>query len=154
MAPIQKKMADIKKLNAQVAHISKNTSGQMRSPLLKGNKMSKRYLIGSLIASTLISACAQQPSAIAPADVSRDAFAGTSCKSLAAQLYSTETKLGHLSAAQKAEANKDAAWVAGGALLFVPAMAVAAMGEDHAGEIATLKGEKNAISSQMIAQSC
>ena len=93
-------------------------------------------------------------SKIAAAEVSRSAYSNTSCKTLSKQLYTVETRLGNLSAAQKAEANKDAAWVAGGALLFFPAMIVAATGEDHAGEIATLKGKKNAISEQMIMSNC
>ena len=69
-------------------------------------------------------------------------------------MYSTETKLGQLSAMQKAEANKDAAWMAGGALLFFPVMALAAAGEDHAGDIARLKGERNAINEQMLVSNC
>ena len=116
--------------------------------------MKNLYVGASLLAAMFLSACAQQPSAIAPAEVSRSAYSGASCRTLTSQLYSVETQLGELSAAQRAEANKDAAWVAGGALLFFPAMAVAAAGEDHAGEIATLKGQKNALNEQMIYSNC
>lgn len=111
-------------------------------------------LVAPIIAAALVSGCAQQPSKIAAAEVNRSAFIASSCRTLSSHLYSVETKLGQLSAAQKAEADKDAAWVAGGALLFFPAMAVAAAGEDHAGEIAKLKGQKNAISEQMIISNC
>jgi hypothetical protein len=87
-------------------------------------------------------------------DGETEANQGASCNSLQAQLFSVETKLGNLSAAQTAEANSHAAWVAGGALLFLPVMAVAAAGPDHAGEIASLKGQKNALREQMIFSGC
>ena len=116
--------------------------------------MKTRYIAGAILAALALSACAQQPSAIAPAEVSRSVYSGVGCTTLAKQLYSVETRLGELSAAQSAEANKDAAWVAGGALLFFPVMAVAAAGEDHAGEIAKLKGEKNALREQMLISNC
>ena len=116
--------------------------------------MNKFTVLGALAATTLITACAQQPNAIAAADVSRDAYSGASCRSLQTQLFSVETKLGELSAAQTAEANKDAAWVAGGALLFLPVMAVAASGPDYAGEISSLKGQKNALRAQVVAAGC
>ena len=114
--------------------------------------MSKLF-VGSILAASVLSACAQQPTSIAPAEVSRSAFSGMSCNSLKTQLYETETRLGQLSAAQSAEASKDAAWVAGG-LLFIPVALVAAGGADHSGDIATLKGQQNALKGQMVASSC
>jgi hypothetical protein len=123
-------------------------------PSIKEEKYVSKFFISSTLAAvSLVSACAQQPSAIAPAEVSRSAYSGSSCNSLKTNLYEVETKLGHLNAAQTAEANKDTAWVAGG-LLFVPIMLVAAGGPDHAGEIATLKGQKNALTAQMVATNC
>lgn len=116
--------------------------------------MTKLAVLGTLAATTLISACAQQPDAIAPASISRGAYSGASCRSLQTQLFTVESRLGELSAAQSAEANKDAAWVAGGAILFFPAMAVAAAGPDHSGEIATLKGKRNALSAEAVASGC
>jgi hypothetical protein len=112
-----------------------------------------KSVVCALTALIGVSACAQQPAAIAPAEVSRSAFSGASCNSLRTQLYETETKLGQLSAAQAAEANKDAAWVAGG-LLFLPVALVAAAGVDHSGEIATLKGRQNALKAEMVATRC
>ncbi|WP_129590258.1 hypothetical protein [Roseovarius nitratireducens] len=59
-----------------------------------------------------------------------------------------------LSAAQTSAANADTAWVTGGALLFFPVMAVAAAGPDHADEIASLKGQRNALREQTVASGC
>ena len=112
-----------------------------------------KLIIGCLAAASVLSACAKQPSAIAPAEVSRSAFSGMNCNSLRTQLYEVETRLGQISAAQSAEASKDAAWVAGG-LLFIPVALVAAAGPDHSGDIATLKGQQNALKGQMVASSC
>ena len=84
-----------------------------------------KKMMTALSAIVAVSACAQQPTSIAPAEVSRSGYAGASCNSLRTELYETETKLGQLSAAQSAEASKDAAWVAGGLLLW-PAASVAA----------------------------
>ena len=106
-----------------------------------------------LVSLVAVSACAQQPNAIAPAEVSRSAFSGNSCHSLRTALFETETKLGQVSAAQSAEASKDAGWVAGG-LLFLPVALVAAGGPDHSSEIATLKGRKNALDAELIASNC
>lgn len=116
--------------------------------------MKKSTALGAIVSATLLSACAQQPDRIVAADVSRAAYDGVSCRSLQTQLFSVETKLGELSAAQTSAANADAAWVAGGALLFFPVMAVAAAGPDHAGEIASLKGQRNALREQTIASGC
>ena len=109
--------------------------------------------IFAMSALVVVSACAQQPNAIAPAEVSRSAYTGNSCQSLRTSLYQTETKLGQLSAAQSAEASRDAGWVAGG-LLFLPVALVAAGGPDHSGDIALLKGQKNALSAEMVASNC
>jgi hypothetical protein len=116
--------------------------------------MRKSAALGVVIAGSILAGCAQQPDQIVAADVSRQAYSGASCRSLQTQLFSVETKLGELSAAQTSAANADAAWVAGGALLFFPAMAVAAAGPDHAAEIASLKGQRTALREQMIASSC
>ncbi len=116
--------------------------------------MKKRSYGVALVSVMALSACAQQPDAITPAEVSRSAYSGIGCQTLTRQLYSVETRLGELSAAQTAEANKDAAWVAGGALLFFPVMAVAAAGPDHAGEISRLKGQKIALDEQMLHSQC
>lgn len=110
--------------------------------------------IRSLAAASLVPACAQQTGSIPAAAVSRNDYHGASCRSLQPELFSVETRLGDLSAAQTAAANADTAWVVGGALLFLPAMAVAAAGPDYAGESAALKGQKNALPSQIAASSC
>lgn len=112
-----------------------------------------KSVLAIFTATCLVSACARQPTAIAPADVSPGAYSELGCKALATELYSAETKLGQLSAAQSAEASKDAAWVAGG-VLFLPVALVAAGGADHSGEIATLKGQQNALKAQMVSQGC
>lgn len=112
-----------------------------------------KKMMTALSAIVAVSACAQQPTSIAPAEVSRSGYAGASCNSLRTELYETETKLGQLSAAQSAEASKDAAWVAGGLLLW-PAALVAAGGPDYSGDIANLKGQRNALKAQMVSSNC
>lgn len=112
-----------------------------------------RKSVFAMSAVITISACAQQPNAIAPAEVSRSAYTGNSCHSLKTSLYQTEMKLGQLSAVQSAEASKDAGWVAGG-LLFLPVALVAAAGPDHSSEIAILKGQKNALREEIVSSRC
>lgn len=110
--------------------------------------------MGGFACATMLMACAQSPETIQAADVNRSAYQAYSCQSLRAELYSTEAKLGQLEAAQRAERNKDVAWITGGALLFLPAMAVAATGEDHAPQISRMKGERDAMRSSMIERGC
>jgi hypothetical protein len=113
-----------------------------------------KSIIALLAVVGTLSACAQQPGQIAAAPVTQGAHDRLSCKQIASELYVTQSRLGQLSAAQQAEANKDAAWVAGGALLFFPAMIVAAAGEDHAADIAKLKGDEQSLMSSKIRKGC
>ncbi len=114
--------------------------------------MKKIIALTAIFAS--LSACASQPSQIAPSRIAHGTHDNLSCKEINKRLYMTQTTLGQLSAAQKAEADKDAAWVAGGALLFFPAMVVAAAGEDYSGDIARLKGDEISLTSSKMLKSC
>lgn len=101
-----------------------------------------RLMLPLAIIATL-SACAQRPDAIAPANLG-NAYAATSCTNARAQLAQTETELAALSAAQNAAANGDALGVF---LLGVPVSSLS--GSDKAGQIATAKGQVLALQARL-----
>ena len=116
-------------------------------------KIAKRYLLPPLLALAL-AGCAQQPGSIVAADVSSRAYVQSSCSQLVTRQNTIERQLAGLTEAQRREANRDAAWVAGGAILFFPVMAVAATGPDYTSEISEKKGELNAIEEALLVKSC
>lgn len=98
--------------------------------------------------------CAQRPESIQAARFASDTFTGLSCKSLKTRMFEVDSRLAPLVSAQSRAASADAAWMAGGAILFFPAMAVAATGPDHSDEIADLKGQRQALEVAMLKNGC
>lgn len=100
------------------------------------------------------SACAQKASDIPATYVSTGAYAQASCDALTKEHNAVAIKLAELSGLQNAERTKDTAWMWAGGIIFLPAMAMAATGEDYSVQIGDLKGRADAIEAQMRARNC
>lgn len=102
----------------------------------------------------LMAGCAEKSTNISAAPVSVAGYSTKSCPQLVSESQAVNLKLAELSGKQDAERTKDAAWMWGGGLLFLPAMAMAATGEDYEAEIAQLKGESSALNTTLAARRC
>jgi hypothetical protein len=102
-----------------------------------------------LIATLLLSACAQKPEAIQPSYVSPVTYDAWTCPQLAQESARIESALSQASTQQNTARSHD---VAGVLLLGVPAGSMS--GESIAPEIARLKGTKGAIQQSMTLKNC
>lgn len=107
-----------------------------------------RPAVAALVA-IVVSGCAKQPSAIAPATIPFEAYTGLECSRLAADLAAEEANLRTLSAAQSNAATGDAVGVF---LVGVPISSVT--GGDKEGDIAVSKGKIEAMKAARLKKSC
>ncbi len=105
----------------------------------------RRISLLALSAAALAAGCAQNPDTINASYVSPMQFSAMSCGEMRQEADRIQSEMTDLVGKQRAERNSDLAWTTGGALLFFPAMLVAAAGPDHADEIAELRGEAKGL---------
>lgn len=104
----------------------------------------------AILASVLfISACASDPAAIAPAEISPDLYSGRSCQQLAQENANLSSKLVTLVAQQEKAVEGDAMGVF---LLGLPMSSMS--GNDKETEIALARGQQQAIVLQMQRKGC
>ena len=96
-----------------------------------------------------MSACAKSPESIAPAYVSPLLYQNWSCKQLAAEQERLNAALATASDQQRRARTND---IVGVVLIGVPVSSLS--GDNIAGEIARLKGEKETVHKVMIAKNC
>jgi starvation-inducible outer membrane lipoprotein len=97
----------------------------------------------------LLAGCAKPPGEIAASAVPTDPYMQMSCESLVSERAAKQAELDRLSGQQEETAKRDEAWMA---IVHVP---VASMSKgDHEPEIATLKGQVNAITQASQSKSC
>jgi len=101
----------------------------------------------------LLSACATASADIAPAYVSPMQYSNMSCEQMAAEVNRVQLRAAELSGKQDRERTKDQAALGVGLILFAPA-ALFMIGGDHKGEIATLKGQHNALRDAAAQKNC
>jgi hypothetical protein len=105
----------------------------------------------------VLSACAQRPDQIAADYVPPSRYAAASCADIRDDTNTAVLRLNELSGAQDAKATSDAVLTGVGLILFWPALFATSgtLGaDDHAGEIAALKGEVSALQTAWIANGC
>lgn len=96
-----------------------------------------------------LAACAADPAAIAPAEISPDLYAGQSCQQLATESATLTAELETLVAQQNAAKDGDAMGV------FLLGLPVSSMsGNDRETEIALARGKQQAITLQMQRKGC
>ena len=113
-----------------------------------------RTTLTATIAALALAGCATAPDEIAPSYVAPSAYAGMSCARLADEHRAATFRLGAIEAQQAQQASNDATMTAVSLFLFWPAMFAVGNGPDHAGEIAQLRGQANAIGEAMRARGC
>lgn len=114
-----------------------------------------RISIAALVAASLfLGACAQSPDKITPAYVSHTPFLSMDCRALSAEAASLNRRVADLTGKQDKAANNDAALTAVAVILFWPAAFFVAGGEDHAAELAQLRGQAEAITQAAQQKGC
>lgn len=97
----------------------------------------------------VVTACAQSPDSIAPAYVSNLQYANLSCEQIAQELDRTHAALSQASQ-QQLHARSADTW--GVVLLGLPTASLS--GENVAPQIATYKGQENAMHEAMVKKNC
>jgi len=115
------------------------------------NKVQKRVSI--VLLSTFMASCATPPSKISATYVSPLQYSDYSCTQIKGELQRVNEKLIEITGAQQKEADKDAAAMGVGLILFWPALFFL-MGEDKKEELGKLKGEYDALESVAIKKEC
>nr|WP_170610858.1 hypothetical protein [uncultured Ruegeria sp.] len=105
--------------------------------------MKKAVVATALLGGTLVSACAQSPSAIAPVSMA-GAYTNTSCSQAANILHQEQTRLAALSSKQEGAVVGDAVGVF---LIGVPVSSLS--GADVSGDIAATKGKVLALQAKL-----
>ena len=104
-----------------------------------------RKIALSLSALTLASACASSSENVTAERVSTLSYKENTCEELIAERESLRKRIVVVAEAQDDKAAGDAAAMAVGTLIFLPALAFMAAGEDKSGELGRLKGEFDAV---------
>jgi len=107
----------------------------------------------ALAVTMTLAACATASQDIAPAYVSPVQFSNMSCEQIATEVNRVQLRATELSGKQDRERQKDQAALGVGLILFAPA-ALFMIGGDHKGEIATLKGQHNALRDVAAQKNC
>ena len=108
--------------------------------------MSKPLSFAALAAALSVSACAQKADNIEPSAVSSSKYRAWSCQQLLTEQAFTESALGRVSANQDRAASNDA--------LMVFLIGIPTSGGGTPGEVARLKGEREAIRRSLVRKNC
>jgi len=110
-------------------------------------------VVSVLITLAFLSGCATPPEKISSSYVSPLQYQNFSCKQIGAELLRVNRKILEITKVQHKEADKDAAAMGVGMILFWPALFFM-IGEDKKEELARLKGECEALESAAIQKEC
>jgi hypothetical protein len=113
------------------------------------NKSISTVAIGALLAG-----CATSPKDIAPAYVSPVLYQNLSCEQLGQEAARVSAAAQTASGQQQSQANKDAAMVTVGVILFWPSLFFVGGDKGSAAELSRLKGEMQAIEQANISKNC
>jgi acid phosphatase class B len=113
-----------------------------------------KKLICAVSAVAMLSACADQPDAIAPAPVPTYTYANMNCRALAAEHARVVANVNTLTASQKKKADSDAVAMGVGMVLFWPALFALSAGSDQSAQLAQAKGQYDAINTMRAQRGC
>lgn len=113
-----------------------------------------KSLFGALAASSLVCACASKPENISATYVSPALYGAYQCEELMLERERITAKVTEVSRAQSDKASNDAVATGVGVILFWPALLFLASGSDREAELASLKGNYDAISQAAIQKKC
>jgi len=101
--------------------------------------------LGAAVSAALLAGCASKSADVSAAHVSTTGYKSFSCEELVAERETLKAKIGEVAQAQDNKAGNDAAAIAVGAIVFLPALLFLAAGDDKSGELSRLKGEFDAV---------
>lgn len=104
-----------------------------------------RVTFAAFVAALALSACAQSPDQISTASVSPMLYSGLNCTQIQGEANRINTRLTEITGNQQQAANSDAVMMGVGLILFWPSLFFIGHHEDHAPEIARLRGETEAL---------
>lgn len=113
-----------------------------------------RLVSGAVLSALILSGCATKPEEIAPAYVSTTGYEQMSCDQLRAEAEGVSNRARTAAGVQEDNANRDAAMVGVGVVLFWPALFFMKGDGAQAAEVARLKGEMQAIEQVNARKSC
>lgn len=113
-----------------------------------------KLVAGLSFAAILLSGCATSPHDIAPAYVSPVLYQNLTCDQLALEAARVSQSAASASGQQQNQANKDAAMMTVGMVLFWPSLFFIGGDKGAAAELSRLKGEMQAIEHANIAKGC
>lgn len=108
----------------------------------------------AIAALSLISGCASQPGKVTAAYVSPTVYASSSCKEIVAERTRIAEKVAEVAGDQQRKATGDAVAVGVGVIVFWPALFLLAAGKDKEAELASLKGNYDALNAAGIQKGC
>jgi hypothetical protein len=116
-------------------------------------QMRKEFMISATLC-IAIAGCAKQPDKIAATYVSPATFASYSCKQIITERNSVVTRVNEVTGQQKKKADADAAAVGIGMIVFWPALFALAVGDNVKEELASLKGNYEALTASGKKKNC
>ena len=117
------------------------------------NKTRMRRFVSIFLLLSFLSACASSPDKISPSYVSPLQYQGYTCNQIGQELIRVNNRILQVTGHQRKEADKDAAAMGVGLVLFWPALFFLA-GDDKKEELASLKGEYEALEKIAIQKEC
>lgn len=112
-----------------------------------------KKFISCLVALSFLSACAQKSENIQASYVSPLQYNSYSCPQIEQEIARVSRKVSEISGVQDKQANKDAAALGVGLVIFWPALFFM-IGSDKKEELARLKGEYDALEQSAIQKNC
>lgn len=101
-----------------------------------------------------LAACASQPEAVVGTYVSPATYSDYSCKQIISERNRVVQKVDELTGVQKKKADSDAAMMGVGMILFWPALFGLAAGSDVEPQLASMKGNYDALTAAGTQKSC
>lgn len=108
----------------------------------------------TIAACAALAGCATSPKDIAPSYVSPILYQNLSCDQLSQEALRVSNAAAVATGQQQNQANKDAAMMTVGMILFWPSLFMIGGDKGNAAEVARLKGEMQAIEQANIAKNC
>lgn len=113
-----------------------------------------KHAVTALTTCAFLAACASSSEDIAPSYVSPSVYGGYDCEQLLAERQRLTAKVNEVSRAQDDKASNDAVATGVGVILFWPALFFLAAGSDREAELASLKGNYDAVQQGVIQKKC
>ncbi len=110
--------------------------------------------VSTFALSLSLAACAAQPDKVVSTYVSPTTYSSFSCKQLISDRNGVVAKVNELNGAQKKKADNDAAMMGVGMILFWPALIGLAAGSDVEVQLASMKGNYDALTQAGMQKGC